>query len=229
MKCFGKADGIPISPVNSLLADGKGGFWLGGQTALVHWHDGVSETYPIEALKSNVGQPGIVGLARGPDGSLWVGIFRSRARARAWTIDKRCLPTICDAQLRRQQTRGPHHDLRSRRQSLGRHIMARGFFVSMETWWTTYGRTEGLSSDSVNAVFEDREGILWAATPDGIDKFRDPPVTSFSTLGGIGEGLPRRRSGQQRWHNLGRKPWLSRSHREERDRLLHSHPGWSSG
>ena len=54
---------------------GKGGFWLGGQTALVHWHDGVSETYPIEALKSNVGQTGIAGLARGPDGSLWVGIL----------------------------------------------------------------------------------------------------------------------------------------------------------
>src|ERR1700730_10359341 len=49
--------------------------WLGGQTALVHWHDGVSETYPIDALKSNVGQPGIAGLARGPDGSLWVGIL----------------------------------------------------------------------------------------------------------------------------------------------------------
>ena len=31
-----------------LLADGKGGFWLGGQTALVHWHDGVSETYRTE-------------------------------------------------------------------------------------------------------------------------------------------------------------------------------------
>ena len=36
----------------SVLADGNGGFWLGGQTALVHWHGGVSETYPIEGLKS---------------------------------------------------------------------------------------------------------------------------------------------------------------------------------
>ena len=37
-KCFGKGDGIPISDIESLLADGKGGFWLGGETALVHWH-----------------------------------------------------------------------------------------------------------------------------------------------------------------------------------------------
>ncbi|MGO9433645.1 MAG: two-component regulator propeller domain-containing protein, partial [Terracidiphilus sp.] len=76
VRCFGKADGIPISPVNSILADGKGGFWLGGQTALVHWHSGAAETYPIEGLKSNAGQTGIEGLARGPDGSFWVGILR---------------------------------------------------------------------------------------------------------------------------------------------------------
>jgi signal transduction histidine kinase/streptogramin lyase len=50
-----------------------------------------------------------------------------------------------------------------------------------------YGRAEGLSSDTVPAVFEDREGILWAATPDGIDNFRDPRVTSFSTSEGLGD------------------------------------------
>jgi signal transduction histidine kinase/streptogramin lyase len=48
-----------------------------------------------------------------------------------------------------------------------------------------YGRTEGLSSDTVNALFEDR-GILWVATPDGIDNFRDPPVASFSRFEGLG-------------------------------------------
>ena len=121
MKCFGKAEGIPISPVNSILADGKGGFWLGGQTALVHWHDGVSETYPIEALKSNVGQTGIVEPGAW---SRWVALgrnTRSRARARAGTIDQGCLPIFPDAQLRRQQTPCRKHDLRSRRQPLGRH------------------------------------------------------------------------------------------------------------
>src|SRR5271165_4154665 len=42
-KCFGKKDGIPIAPIDAILADGTGGFWLGGQAALVHWHAGVSE------------------------------------------------------------------------------------------------------------------------------------------------------------------------------------------
>jgi ligand-binding sensor domain-containing protein len=79
VKCFGKADGIPISPADALLSDGKGGFWIGGQTALLHWRDGVSQVYPIPALKSNAGNNGISSLARGPDGTLWVGILSEGA------------------------------------------------------------------------------------------------------------------------------------------------------
>jgi ligand-binding sensor domain-containing protein len=67
VKCFGKADGIPISDIQSVLADGKGGFWLGGQAGgLVHWHAGTSEKYDIGNE--------VFSLARGPDGSLWVGM-----------------------------------------------------------------------------------------------------------------------------------------------------------
>jgi Signal transduction histidine kinase len=47
-----------------------------------------------------------------------------------------------------------------------------------------------LSSDIVNALFLDREGILWAATPDGIDNFRDPRVASLSSLEGLGNDSP---------------------------------------
>ena len=75
LKCYGKSDGIPIAPIDAILADGSGGFWLGGQAALVHWHAGTSETYPIKGLKPNIGAPGIMSLARGPGGSVWIGIF----------------------------------------------------------------------------------------------------------------------------------------------------------
>ena len=43
-----------------------------------------------------------------------------------------------------------------------------------------YGHTEGLSGDSVWALLEDREGIVWAGTTSGIDSFRDPHVVTFS-------------------------------------------------
>src|ERR1035438_5305163 len=169
VKCFGKADGIPISPVNSLLADGKGGFWLGGQTALVHWHDGISETYPIEPLKSNVGQPGIAGLARGPDGSLWVGILpsgpgRGLGRLINGAFQPFVTPSVdCSKLAVHSMTFDGDGNL-----WVGTYGM--GIFRIHGSIADHFGRTEGLSSDTVQALFEDREGILWAATPDGSEE-----------------------------------------------------------
>ena len=75
VKCFGESDGIPLpTGGEALLADGKGGFWLGGQRAVVHWHGGVSEVYPIEALKTNSGD-GVNALALDSNGSLWIGLL----------------------------------------------------------------------------------------------------------------------------------------------------------
>ncbi len=43
----------------------------------------------------------------------------------------------------------------------------------------------GLSGDSVNGFYEDREGNLWVATSKGIDIFRDLRVVNFSTSEGL--------------------------------------------
>ena len=189
VKCFGKADGIPICPLSSILADGKGGLWLGGQTTLVHWHDGVSETYPIEGLKSNGGQTGIAALARGPDGSLWVGIRP--------TGPGRGLGRLINGVF--QPFRTPSFDgtavgLRSmifdRDGNLWIGTNGQGMFRIRGNSVEHYGRTEGLASDLVNAVFGDREGVLWAAGPLGVDSFRDPPVASFSSSEGLANDRP---------------------------------------
>ena len=48
-----------------------------------------------------------------------------------------------------------------------------------------FGRSDGLSSDSVSGLYEDREGILWVATSNGIDSFMDRNVTTFSQQEGL--------------------------------------------
>ena len=44
---------------------------------------------------------------------------------------------------------------------------------------------DGLSSDSPDSFFEDREGNLWLITAEGVDCFRDIPVVNFSAHEGL--------------------------------------------
>jgi signal transduction histidine kinase/ligand-binding sensor domain-containing protein len=185
VKCFGKSEGVPISPADSLLADGKGGFWLGGQTALVHWQNGVSETYPVEALKSNVGQQGIVSLARGPEGALWVGIL---AEGRGlglgqWkhsSVRPFVTPTFDGSKVVVSAM------IIDRNGNLWVGTASKGIFRIYGNVVDQYQRTEGLSGDTILDLFEDREGLVWAVTTNGIDSFRDPRVTTFSAREGLG-------------------------------------------
>ncbi len=184
VKCFGKSDGVPISPIDSLLADGKGGFWLGGQTALVHWHDGASETYRIEALKSNAGQNGIASLAHGPDGSLWVGIQAEGpglglAQLRDSAVKPFVTPTFDGSKFVVSAT------ISDRDGNLWVGTAGKGIFLIHGKDVDHYQQTDGLSSDSVLDLFEDREGIVWAVTSNGIDSFRDPSITTFSAREGL--------------------------------------------
>jgi signal transduction histidine kinase/ligand-binding sensor domain-containing protein len=177
LKCFGRNDGIPISPINSLLADGRGGFWLGGPTALVHWHGGRSEMFPSK------GQ--IVSLVPDSDGSLWVGMIAEGSGGLAKWKDGTIRPFVSPGfdGSRAAVTRM----ISDRQGNLWVGTVAKGVFRIHGNAVEHYAHLDGLSGDSVWSLFEDREGIVWAVTSNGIDSFRDPAVTTFSAL----EGLPK--------------------------------------
>ena len=185
VKCFGKSEGVSISPADSLLADGEGGFWLGGQTTLVHWHGGVSETYPIEALNSNAGQTGINGLARDREGALWVGMAAEGrglglGRLIGGAVKPFVTPTFDGSKVVVQAMTSDHDG------NLWIGTLGKGIFRIHDKSVDHYQQMDGLSGDTVLDFFEDREGIVWAVTSTGIDSFRDPSVTTFSAREGLG-------------------------------------------
>jgi signal transduction histidine kinase/ligand-binding sensor domain-containing protein len=186
VKCFGESDGIPLpTGGQALLADGKGGFWLGGQRAVVHWHAGVSEVYPIETLKTNSGD-GVNALALDSSGSLWIGLLpqgpgKGLGRLKKGVFKSFVAPGFDGSKL---AVFALNLD---RDGSLWVGTLGNGLFRIRGDVVNHYGRMEGLSSEYVNDLFADREGILWVTTTNGIDSFRDPRVSTFSTSEGLGE------------------------------------------
>ena len=86
--------GYRFRPSMRYWPTGKAGFWLGGQTALVHWHAGISEMY---RKRGGCGQLGTCS----PDGTLWVGLSGEGAGQGLRAIEEWCGETVRDPHVRR--------------------------------------------------------------------------------------------------------------------------------
>jgi PAS domain S-box-containing protein len=186
IRCFGKADGITIHEASSFLPDGKGGFWIGGDTSLLHWKmAAASEIYSPQQLRSNVGQIGIHSLLEDSDGSLLVGIMAAGPglgleRFRNGVLTPVVLPNFDGSKLNVEAM------IEDSDKNLWIATYGNGIYRVHGQTVDHFGRADGLSSDAVFDLYEGADGIVWAATSDGIDNFRDLPVTTFSTAEGLG-------------------------------------------
>ena len=150
----------------------------------MHWHAGVSEVYPIEALKTN-SDDGVNALALDSNGSLWIGLLpqgpgKGLGRLENGVFKSFVAPGFDGSKL------AVFALTFDRDGSLWVGTLGNGLFRIRGNVVEHYGRAEGLSSEFVNDLFEDREGILWVTTTNGIDSFRDPRVVTFSTSEGLG-------------------------------------------
>ena len=63
-----------------------------------------------------------------------------------------------------------------------------GCCISTTGEWIGFPKPDGLSGRSVHSFFEDREGNIWVATAEGLDRFRDFAIPTFSDLQGFSSG-----------------------------------------
>ena len=187
VRCFGKADGIPIRIAESILPDGEGAFWMGSDTSLVHWKAGVSEIYEPQVLKSNYGQSGIRGLVRNSDGSLWVGMPAAGRglgleRFSNGTFKPFSTPNFDGTKIAVERL------LLDRDGNLWVATLNNGLYRIHADVVDHFGTEDGLSGSSVKNLYEDQEGIIWAATSNGLDSFWEPRVTTYSETEGLGAG-----------------------------------------
>jgi PAS domain S-box-containing protein len=182
--CLGRAEGITINTPTSFAPDGKGGFWIGGNTSLLHWKMGATpEIYRLQ-LESSPGT-GIQSLLEDSDGSLWVGIEVAGPglgleRLHDGVLSPVVLPNFDSSKLVIQDLKEDSD------KSLWIATFGSGIYRIHGQTVDHFGRADGLSSDTVNDLYEGDDGIVWAATSEGIDNFRDLPIATFSTSEGLG-------------------------------------------
>ena len=151
----------------------------------MHWHGGVSKVYPIEALKTNSGD-GVNALALDSNGTLWVGLLpqgpgKGLGRLENGVFKSFVAPGFDGSKL------AVFALTLDRDGSLWVGTLGNGLFRIRGDVVEHYGRAESLSSEFVHDLFQDREGILWVTTTNGIDSFREPRVATFSTSEGLGK------------------------------------------
>ena len=182
-RCYTPNDGMPPY-AGVVIRDNLGYFLVGSAGTLVRWKPGSSTSYELPGLKSKRGLSGIADLALAPDGSVWVGVAwpGHGLGLQQWVHGSwktLITPTLDSSTLRVNSLR------LDRRRALWIATVDAGIYRIHGDDVDHFVSSDGLTSNSIQALFEDREGNLWVSTTEGVDCFRNIPMVSFSVSQGL--------------------------------------------
>jgi ligand-binding sensor domain-containing protein len=160
--------------VQALYEDSEGSLWVGARSGLWRWKPGAPvqyQTTPVterQTLAQGDHESGLV-VASG-DGTI-------RQLTGTVMTDYRVAgsPSSLDA----------CRLLRDRHGGLWIGTLTHGILHVAGGRTSRFTHHDGLSSDQVKALFEDREGTVWVGTAAGLDRFHELPVTSLSADEGL--------------------------------------------
>ncbi|HEX8756206.1 MAG TPA: two-component regulator propeller domain-containing protein [Steroidobacteraceae bacterium] len=164
---FGKA-------VWTVHEDGSGTIWAGADSGLWRIKPGPPRRF---ATSTTAGLPysGPIGLADSGEGGLLVAIHNAG------------MMQLVGDELTPYPIRIDDSNklLRDRDGELWIGTVERGLIHVHQGKADTYTQLDGLSGDIVLSLFEDREGSIWVSTTDGLDRFRELPVSTLSARQGL--------------------------------------------
>ena len=179
-ECYGD-DGGPGAGAIGLYEDRSGRLWVGtaGATNGVwQWNPGPPKFHSLSTQDN-----GVRGLYEDHDGALLI----SRPGGLERFVDGRTEMAYPFPPSKRQFDFS--FPLRDRDGGLWLGSSTGGGLLHIHQGITdVFALSDGLSSDQVSALFEDREGNIWVATNDGLDRFRDVPVATYSAKQGLSTG-----------------------------------------
>ena len=149
---------------NVVAADKGGAIWVGDEGRVCSWKDGTAETYSAPATNTAC-KPAIGSLLAEFDDSMLIGCAGSLQR-----LDRGSFVRFQGASLDADKLRGSQL-LFDRGGSLWIGTTNDGVYRVTNGIADHFGAADGLSDDSVSALYEDHEGNVWVATANGVIVF----------------------------------------------------------
>ena len=163
--------------VFGLHEDATGNLWVGLETGVWRWRPGPPDFYAVPGLLNDRMQ----GMTDGEDGALLIattGAVMRLADGKAEVV------------YRFPAARPGFRVLRMLRDHDGGLWVGpagRGIIHIHQGRTDVFSQLDGLSGDDIYDLFEDREGNIWVGTINGLDRFRELPVVTYSKNQGLSE------------------------------------------
>jgi PAS domain S-box-containing protein len=167
-----QCDGAFEKAVRSLYEDSQGNLLVGVNDGLWKWKPGRSAFFalPEEHLDGSIGEDN--------QSAILIGTQLGIHRLLNGRVEPYILPGI-------RQTFRASRILRDHDGGLWIATRDRGLLHYHQGKTDAFSEADGLSGDSVAAIFQDREDNVWAATSNGLDRFRDYAVPKIGSKQGL--------------------------------------------
>jgi signal transduction histidine kinase/ligand-binding sensor domain-containing protein len=176
--CYGKDGSLGLG-VLSLYEDSQGNLWAGSGGGFWQWRPGPPKFHAIPGE----GPYAVQSFVQDADGSLLIAAREIRRLSDGKVEARPYLPPYMPSSFGQGST--PFRFLRDRYGALWIGTNGNGLWHVRQGRTDVFNQADGLSGDTVYALFEDREGSLWVATGDGLDRFRDFAIPTWSVREGL--------------------------------------------
>jgi signal transduction histidine kinase/ligand-binding sensor domain-containing protein len=173
VSCHGE-DGSFDLGVLALFEDSSGNLWAGAASGLWRWKPGMPKLFPMPE-----GRRDIRSLMESDKGAILVSVPTGIRQF----LDGKVEPYAPSASWPQFK---PESLLRDRDGGLWIGTQDRGLLHVHQGRLDVFAQTDGLSGDRISRnLFEDREGVIWVPTANGLDRFRTFAAATISVKQGL--------------------------------------------